>query len=89
MSCGGNCNCKTKKVENPIMRYFAWGHLPFGHLQDISRKVSELATAMERDLPEGPEKSAGLRKLLEAKDCFVRAALEIESQRILKENHNV
>ena len=26
-------------------------------------------------LPDGEEKSTGLRKLLEAKDCFVRAAL--------------
>jgi hypothetical protein len=30
---------------------------------------------MEAELPDGPEKSAGMRKLLEAKDCFVRAAL--------------
>jgi hypothetical protein len=30
---------------------------------------------MIRDLPDGPELSAGLRKLLEAKDCFVRAAI--------------
>ena len=29
-------------------------------------------------LPEGAEKTAGLRKLLEAKDCFVRARLESE-----------
>jgi hypothetical protein len=28
---------------------------------------------MEETLPDGPEKSAGMRKLLEAKDCFVRA----------------
>jgi hypothetical protein len=28
------------------------------------------------DIPVGPEKSAGLRKLLEAKDCIVRAALD-------------
>jgi hypothetical protein len=28
---------------------------------------------MEEMLPDGPEKSAGMRKLLEAKDCFVRA----------------
>ncbi|PRY56421.1 hypothetical protein B0I28_10970 [Glycomyces artemisiae] len=27
-------------------------------------------------LPDGPELTAGLRKLLEAKDCFVRAALD-------------
>lgn len=26
-------------------------------------------------LPDGPELTAGLRKLLEAKDCFVRASL--------------
>jgi hypothetical protein len=26
-------------------------------------------------LPDGPELTAGLRKLLEAKDCFVRAAV--------------
>ena len=30
---------------------------------------------MNEQLPDGPEKSAGLRKLLEAKDCMVRAAL--------------
>jgi hypothetical protein len=27
-------------------------------------------------LPDGPELSTGLRKLLEAKDCLVRAAIE-------------
>ena len=26
-------------------------------------------------LKEGPEKTTGMRKMLEAKDCFVRAAL--------------
>lgn len=29
---------------------------------------------MIRELPDGPELTAGLRKLLEAKDCFVRQA---------------
>lgn len=29
------------------------------------------------NLPDGPELTSGLRKLLEAKDCFVRAALDI------------
>lgn len=27
------------------------------------------------DLPDSPELTTGLRKLLEAKDCFVRAAI--------------
>jgi hypothetical protein len=31
---------------------------------------------MESILPAGAEKSAGLRKLLEAKDCFVRAQIQ-------------
>lgn len=60
---------------NPIMQYFAYAHLP-ERLQVISRPIGDLATAMNEHLPDGPEKSAGLRKLLEAKDCLVRAALE-------------
>jgi hypothetical protein len=31
---------------------------------------------MLQTLPPGPELTAGLRKLLEAKDCFVRAKLD-------------
>lgn len=60
---------------SPIIRYFAYKHLP-PHLQDISQPLGELAVLMDEGLPNGPEKSAGLRKLLEAKDCFVRAALQ-------------
>lgn len=59
----------------PIMKYFKYDHLP-PHLQDVSKPVGDLATEMDFTLPGGPEKSAGLRKLLESKDCFVRAALE-------------
>ena len=47
-------------------------------LQKISKPICELAQLMENSLPDGPEKSAGMRKLLEAKDCFVRAYLEVE-----------
>lgn len=56
-----------------IMRYFAYKHLP-EKLQKVSKPVGDLALLMN-ELPDGPEKSAGLRKLLEAKDCFVRSAL--------------
>lgn len=59
---------------SPIMRYFAYSHLP-EKLQAVSRPIGELAEKMEAELPAGPEKEAGLRKLLEAKDCFVKAAL--------------
>lgn len=58
-----------------ILKYFAFEHLPES-LKRISQPVGELAQKMEEELPDGPEKSAGMRKLLEAKDCFVRAALK-------------
>lgn len=59
---------------NRLMRWFDYGHLP-KHLQEVSEPCQALALAMD-DLPESAEKTAGLRKLLEAKDCFVRAAIE-------------
>ena len=59
---------------NDIMKYFTYEHLP-AHLQEVSKPIGELAKQMNESLPDGPEKSAGLRKLLEAKDCLVRAKL--------------
>jgi hypothetical protein len=58
----------------PILKYFEYSHLP-ERLQDVSRPFYALAHAMAETVPAGPELSAGLRKLLEAKDCMVRAAL--------------
>ena len=60
---------------SPITRYFKYNHLP-EKLQLVSKPIGELAEKMDSDLSDGPEKSAGLRKLLEAKDCFVRASLD-------------
>ena len=61
-------------MNNPIMQHFTFRHLPHD-LQVISEPFCDLAESMMRQLPDGPEKSAGLRKLLEAKDCAVRAFL--------------
>ena len=61
-------------MPNAIMKYFEYAHLP-ERLQPVSQPFGELAVQMNTQLPDGPEKSAGLRKLLEAKDCMVRAAL--------------
>lgn len=58
----------------PILRYFETGHLP-ENLAAVSEPFAMLALTMVRTLPKGPEVSAGLRHLLEAKDCAVRAAL--------------
>ncbi|MGI5418643.1 hypothetical protein [Actinomadura luteofluorescens] len=57
-----------------VARFFEFEHLP-AHLRPVSENCARLAEDMIRELPDGPELTAGLRKLLEAKDCFVRAAL--------------
>ncbi|MCA2275475.1 hypothetical protein JF780_05650 [Mycobacterium intracellulare] len=44
-------------------------------LYDVSRCAAYLRDQMIDRLQEGPELTAGLRKLLEAKDCFVRQAV--------------
>ena len=62
------------KTPSHIMKYFKWGHLT-GDLGEVSRMIGSTATALDATLPDGPEKSVALRKLLEAKDAAVRAAL--------------
>lgn len=58
-----------------ILRYFEYDHLPAG-LQDISKPFCDLArTLVDNESLDGPELTVALRKLLEAKDCAVRAAL--------------
>jgi hypothetical protein len=57
-----------------IARFFEYDHLP-EQLQAVSKASYQLALSMVTALPDGPELTAGLRKLLEAKDCFVRASI--------------
>lgn len=58
-----------------LARYFEYDHLP-PHLQIISKPFHSLAEFVIKEIPDSPELTAGLRKLLESKDCFVRAALD-------------
>ena len=58
-----------------LLRYFEYDHLP-PKLAVVSGACHALAHDMAARLPQGPELTTGLRKLLEAKDCFVRAALD-------------
>ncbi len=56
-----------------ILTFFEYSHLSDA-LQEISKPCHDMAHDMADDL-EGAELTVGLRKLLEAKDCFVRAAI--------------
>lgn len=57
-----------------ILKHFNYAHLP-QHLAEVSQSFHDVAHSMAARL-DGPELTEGLRKLLEAKDCCVRAALE-------------
>lgn len=71
-----------------LLQFFAYEHLP-PHLQMVSKPFHDLAWAIVHGdnspesgtvtigsaLPSNPERTAALRKLLEAKDCAVRALL--------------
>lgn len=59
--------------EEYLIQFFKYEHLP-AHLQAVSRPFGELATSILL-LPRNPERTTALRKLLEAKDCAVRALL--------------
>lgn len=56
-----------------ILAFFSYEHLP-AHLQEVSKQFHNLAYGIAQNY-EGPEVTVCLRKLLEAKDCAVRAAL--------------
>lgn len=57
------------------LRWFDYGHLPEGLPRQVSTECAKLAIEMIEALDDGPELSAGLRKLREAKDCFVFEAV--------------
>lgn len=61
--------------QEPMLKNFRWEHLP-PHLQDVSRYFGELAVHISVTLPRSAERTVCLRKLLESKDCAVRAALD-------------
>lgn len=57
-----------------MMQFFTYAHLP-PHLQEVSKPFCDLAEQIVNELPSNPERTVALRKLLEAKDCAVRALL--------------
>lgn len=64
---------------NAVMRYFQYDHLPEGPLRQTSKMFSELAHALEANLPHAHALEVSLDRLLEAKDAAVRSALDLPS----------
>lgn len=61
-------------AAEPILRFFHYKHLP-PMLLEISAPFCAHARRAFDNLPRSAERTAGLRKLLEAKDCLVRARI--------------
>lgn len=60
--------------KDRMLQFFEYAHLP-NHLQEISKPFNVLANQIVDNLPSNLERTVALRKLLEAKDCAVRAFL--------------
>ena len=58
------------------IKYFTYKHLP-EHLRTISQPCCEIAEFMVEHIEPSEELKAGIRHLMEAKDCFVRAGLKV------------
>lgn len=73
----GNRNPAVSRV----VRWFAFGHLPAGPIRETSARCADLVDEILETLPDSPELTVGLRKLLEAKDAFVRCAVAARDDR--------
>lgn len=62
-------------VEN-LLSFFEFNHLREGKVRDTSRRFHDMAHELTAELPDSPELTVALRKLLESKDGAVRAAVE-------------
>lgn len=63
-------------TAEPLFRFFTFEHLPEGIMRDTSRHFQAAAGFVIYHLPRSAERTVALRKLLEAKDAAVRAALD-------------
>jgi hypothetical protein len=66
---------KESVMPREILHFFDYEHLANERLKTVSKQFYDLAVYVDSELPESAESSTALRKLLEAKDAAVRAAL--------------
>jgi len=64
----------SSEMADPMLQFFVYEHLK-PELQAVSKPFGDLARQLVATLPRNPERDAMMRKLLEAKDCAVRALL--------------
>jgi hypothetical protein len=65
---------KDEPMDDEIMQYFTYAHLR-DDLKETSKRFADTALWIIETLPRNPERTVALRKLLEAKDAAVLAAV--------------
>jgi hypothetical protein len=65
---------RTNTNPHPMLKFFQYKHLP-ERLQPVSAVFHHVAHFISDSVPRNDESDAAMRKLLEAKDAAVRAAL--------------
>jgi hypothetical protein len=55
-----------------FMQFFKYEHLP-PQLQEVVRPFAVMAAHLVETLPHNPESTVAMRKLMESKDCALRA----------------
>ena len=58
--------------ESPILQHFTYEHLPHGEARNGALMFRSWAHQVEENVPNGPEKTVALRKLLESRDAALR-----------------
>lgn len=61
--------------KDPSAQFFTHAHLTNEAMRDTSRRFTVMATELLATLPANRQREKALEKLLEAKDCAVRALL--------------
>lgn len=74
VSTGGEAGSGAVEPREGLLQFFDYAHLPL-HLQIVSGSFHDLAHSIVAGVPRNPERTVALRKLLEAKDCAVRAMI--------------
>ena len=73
-----DCHCfECLKSIYKAAQYFDYRHLP-PHLQEVSKQFYNLMAWILMNTPECEQRYLSILKLLETKDCAVRAALTKE-----------
>lgn len=62
--------------KDRMLQWFATAHIGPPEIKAIITSYAQLAHHFCDEIPPGPERTVALRKLVESKDCMVRAYIE-------------